>query len=72
MPPTNPMQSEWFDISTAPKDGTWILTGYEFQGNWVFRLCRHHKTSGTWQEMPSCNRGYPTHWQPLPKPPEAK
>ena len=71
----------WLPIESAPKDGTRILlalTGGKqcvartehnpFQGaQWVIYGELGHV--GCWVLADDCD---PTHWQPLPKPPEAK
>ena len=58
----------WFDIATAPKDGTRVLmfdseafkivTIGLWEGAWIDEDVSHG--THTWQ---------PTHWQPLPTPP---
>jgi hypothetical protein len=61
----------WRDIESAPKDGTRVLVfspldkaifacGFE-NGMWQ---------TGVWRA--NNNAGQPTHWMPLPTPPEAK
>jgi hypothetical protein len=75
--------TEWFDISTAPKDGTKILVytvhdeielscwfesrmdQYEESGDGLYRKIDKLMHEG-W------NSNTPTHWQPLPSPPEEK
>lgn len=70
--------SEWQDIETAPKDGTWIL-GWPLWST-EDREGKYHKRSGEikyvegagyWftmqQTMPAWS---PTHWMPLPEPPK--
>lgn len=64
----------WQLIETAPKDGTRILAtdGYEVEkirwqrGVWVIRNCSDPFYDEEWDE------NTPTHWMPLPKPPEEK
>jgi hypothetical protein len=62
------MQSEWFDISTAPKDGTWILVARGTEQG----VARWQPERFMWTLGAICSFVKPTHWQPLPAPPEAK
>ena len=68
--------SEWQPIETAPKDGTKLLLcesvdeNYIFVGSWS--ETRNPKWYGTnWYcvEYDAFNHA-PTHWMPLPQPPE--
>lgn len=57
-----PAIGAWQDIATAPKDGTWILA-------WDYD-CGFY----TWHTFPGAIQGgdpEPTHWMPLPSPPQA-
>jgi hypothetical protein len=65
--------SEWQPIETAPKDGTFVLCCHEsghinilqFNGN------ASDLSQPAWRK--DCYSGQtfrPTHWMPLPKPPE--
>ena len=71
-------QPEWLDISTAPKDGTWVLL---FGDGPAFASCHfigyYGIRSGYSDDQPAWRqtgwRGEPTrptHWQPLPAPPQ--
>ena len=68
---SNPPQLEWLDIETAPKDGTNILITNKANDTFV---C--HYREGFWYSdfYDGYDYGYlfsePTHWRPLPKPPE--
>ena len=55
----------WQPIETAPKDGTEILAwdGIEH------KIARWDEPSGWF--LSDWMRCYPTHWQPLPAPPES-
>ena len=68
--------TDWQPIATAPKDGTWVLLG-DFKEALAeehsYGVARFH--DGIWQD------GYqpkwywdaafdPTHWKPLPPPPD--
>ena len=57
----------WQPISTAPRDGTKILTARCFNG-WHFDvgLCEND----LWIAVSSRSFIYPTHWMSLPDPPE--
>jgi len=62
----------WRPISEAPKDGTQIMMGHK---NWPISWQGFWDTSGGrsgWQRFNSSGQGLldPTHFQPLPKPPE--
>lgn len=59
---------EWLPIETAPKDGTWVLIFEEWNTekphkNWT--ISRFH--NGKWSYRQTFG---PTHWMPLPSPPE--
>lgn len=65
---------EWQDISTAPKDGTWILA--IVCGNWMdgkpYIPSVSRWTCGSWDAENYDETGedwFPTHWMPLPDPP---
>jgi hypothetical protein len=63
----------WQDISTAPKDGTWIL-GWSDPDKSPYRISwgRNHRNELTWcTNFSSFIEGYITHWQPLPAAPAA-
>lgn len=66
----------WQPIETAPKDGTWLLLG-QFSDSDTDDYCHGvaHWHDGGWTDgyQPDWYwRGAfePTHWQPLPEPPE--
>jgi hypothetical protein len=73
----------WRDISTAPRDGTWILlfdpkmempASLGCYERWEDRDDKGRFKPGgwamaEWDGLPSSCE--PTHWQPLPAPPEA-
>lgn len=63
----------WRPISTAPKDGTYVLlSGFGlpvWQGSWCGMSGRH--AINGWSRFNSVDLDWrPTHWQPLPAPPE--
>jgi hypothetical protein len=75
-----PQGSEWRDIASAPKDGTFILctSGYQVgknpwgPGGWMQIGVWAHDMRGdgeAWHDGAQIHRVYPTHWMPLPTPP---
>ena len=59
--------SAWQPIASAPKDGTWLLLiGSRWElpcvGQWSY-------LSNCWQDFDNAIAD-PTHWMPLPAPPE--
>lgn len=74
--------SDWQDISTAPKDGTRVLLCSTANDQYrVFSPCEWTKAGEIseegfwlwWQAEPAylIEVPAPSHWQPLPAPPEA-
>jgi len=68
----------WRPIETAPKSPTWILLGGMTSGpkvdtgHWCwtsYNRSRKEYNQG-WTTSPG-NEVFPTHWMPLPEPPEA-
>ncbi len=58
--------SGWLPISEAPKDGTYVLLNFDNRPPTVARWLY-----GAWQAFDVLGFiGAPTHWQPLPLPPE--
>ena len=80
---TQPSQyiEKWLPIETAPKDGTRVLLFHPYRGVMVDKgliITGHYLE--TWDEMRNTFRCdwvqgdfviKPTHWQPLPAPPQA-
>lgn len=65
----------WQDIATAPRDGTEILACWdaptpEFKARGVVMWDVSY--GGTWITLPGHWPKHPTHWMPLPEPPEAE
>jgi len=60
--------NEWQSIETAPKDGSDILTCARFGGISVRYWGVGDDDEMAWQ--PRIRGCFPTHWMPLPKPPE--
>jgi len=76
---------EWFPIETAPKDGRWVLVyggrsvhdrkdglsgRFECDCRTVVMAC--WIPNGEWEGMADNWTHYPTHWMPLPPPPEVQ
>ena len=66
---------EWQPIETAPKDGAVLIHWSEqagFNGN---TEVAEQYDPGEWASCESCGMTWqeePTHWMPLPEPPEVK
>jgi len=70
--PTEPASGKWQPINTAPKDGTWVLT---FSAPWAVAPAVLRWHGDRWWddevERPGVIEAWwPTHWMPLPNPPE--
>lgn len=66
--------SEWKPIETAPKDGTRVLLGRADEG-WTTVGSFDDERDEWWESNTNWDdfNGapiYPTHWQPLPEPPQ--
>ena len=64
--------SDWRPMETAPKDGTPVLIyfpriGSQRRGQAV---AYYHRVSGSWVTHPGMYNRSPTHWMPLPDPPD--
>lgn len=65
---------QWQPMETAPKDGT-IVLGYDRKAKkWNVKFMTYHTTmtGGYWRNEVVTGVFNPTHWMPLPKPPEEK
>lgn len=66
---------EWKPIETAPKDGTKILTWRECKegslGSITVSEWGRTGYGEHWRPSPMAIRIAPTHWMPLPEPPDA-
>jgi hypothetical protein len=70
--PLTPQLSDagWQPIETAPRDGTYVL-GYgphETRGFYIDAI--HHYQELGWTVKWMSGYGEPTHWMPLPEPPQ--
>lgn len=78
-------ENDWQPIETAPKDGTWVLLyGRPYTGQSPTEVSRYvSETYEIWERVDEATKrlvrqesGYwdgdiwPTHWRPLPAPPE--
>ncbi len=64
------MEWHWQPIKTAPKDGTRILIRASYGIGVMYG--RWRERHGRFAFAECCGRNVdPTHWMPLPKPPEA-
>ena len=73
--------STWQPIETAPRDGTWVLLadpdlcdehGVLLPVPAEFRpeVTGWGSPDGEWMDLHGCRVITPTHWMPLPEPPE--
>lgn len=66
------MISKWQPIETAPRDGSYVLIhnalGNTHVAHWSRRFLGDHDIEGWCCERKKVAR--PTHWMPLPGPPE--
>jgi hypothetical protein len=65
--------SEWKTIESAPKDGTWFLA---WENDTIpkvitvyWRKHSRNKNGGWWTSF-NMWKAQPTHWMPLPEPPQ--
>jgi hypothetical protein len=67
-----PPEMTWRPIETAPKDGTRILTYCPKAPEYDHRAVReNYFKDGTWM-LSNSTFWPPTHWMPLPTPPEGQ
>lgn len=60
------LDAQWRPMETAPNDGTRVLAFSAVRG--AINICQ--SVDGKWFDDDGCYAS-PTHWMPLPKPPEA-
>ena len=72
-------QSDWQPIETAPRDGDTVLLcvqGHVTVGGWLDRAAQdiEEYEPGAWEGWWTldADEGEPTHWMPLPSPPESE
>lgn len=59
--------SDWQPIETAPKDGTWVLV---HRAHWYLPELVQWTYRGYWESW-AHGPFQPTHWIPVPLPPDA-
>lgn len=67
--------SEWKDMESAPRDGTWVLLYWPTMPvSWSYPTGFNHDDGYGWLMPSNMDYGevFPTHWVPLPSPPERK
>lgn len=66
------LAQRWQPIETAPKDGTWILVSHPAWTDGKWEIAQWSQYSECWQTYDTGLTGLmpPTHWMPLPSPPE--
>jgi len=79
LPVARPITSDWQPIETAPRDGTLVLTISEsrypedvISDNYKlcnFSFLQYNRIRDTWVDRLGSSGYSPTHWQPLPGPP---
>lgn len=64
---------DWQPIETAPKDGRFVLIAFDCPNPEYKAVCvaRIRKGWSTWDSFPGDYTKHPTHWMPLPPPPQA-
>lgn len=63
--------SEWRPIETAPKDGTTILVAGQGSTAWMAKWRPMKRVPDRWESIGlGALPFYPTHWMPLPDPPD--
>lgn len=63
--------ADWQPIETAPKDGTRVLLHTPDTHRYSPVLGSWSDFEERWEEWGDYYPCYPTHWMPLPEPPEA-
>lgn len=71
----NPQTTNWQPIETAPRDGTWIFGYWPTMSITEYPrviFADDHSEHDIWFMPDNLDFGcvYPTHWMPLPPPPE--
>ena len=60
----------WRPIETAPKDGTELLLFARYYGPFLGRWFEDNRGGGAYWAVGCCMAARPSHWMPLPLPPE--
>lgn len=61
--------TDWQPIETASKDGVTIVL-YGAKGRYKIVIGKWVANWNQWQSQPGAWPVYPTHWMPLPEPPQ--
>lgn len=61
--------SKWQPIETAPKDGTWLIACWTGHRGWM-AMVFWDQTRAKWCDVFQGYVAQPTHWMPLPPPPQ--
>ena len=70
-----PTQTGWHPIETAPKENDVIILtwdGFNVRETWWFLLSSPEQNLGDWSTHRGQEDKEPTHWRPLPTPPEER
>lgn len=62
--------SGWMPIETAPRDGTRVLMFETFAGRCVYPARWIGAPHNIWQRDSGSSMAKPSHWMPIPAPPE--
>ena len=64
-------QNQWQPIETAPRDGRRFLLSTKHASEWQGMFVAYwNKSEEEWFFTPEHYVGNPTHWMPLPQPPD--
>lgn len=63
-------ENAWQPIETAPKDGVDIMAWPQPISRQPFVAFWDEARGGQWSQWPGRDRANPTHWRPLPTPPQ--
>ena len=62
---------KWQPIETAPKDGTWVLAYWPTMSITLYpKVAFNMGDEYGWETPDDYGQIFPTHWMPLPEPPQ--